>query len=122
MYNESVGSLKDANNRERPSLKDTIYVGVGMPEVMASRIMYGCLMEEIFAALFQHGIITKEALSRALASGEAEVKRICDKMMAGDDPSPIAPEAVEQMTETAAKTAKFYRDRFIDQSQTSESP
>jgi hypothetical protein len=102
------------NDNNRPSLNDVIFVGIGMPEVLASRVMRGYVIDEILAALLHAGILTKDQLSNALTQGENAVQKTSDKLAEAGKTSEESAKAAVIMTETAKAISKRLRDQFID--------
>ncbi|MEA2205186.1 MAG: hypothetical protein QOE77_1962 [Blastocatellia bacterium] len=111
MNEEPTHNAQDADD-EQPSLSDTIFVGVGMPGVMAARVMRTALVDEILAALLRENILTKEQLSQALSRGENGVQEMAQPLKGKGGKSD---EAAQNMEEMAAAIKKRLTDKFIDE-------
>ncbi len=102
------------SDNNQPSLNDVIFVGIGMPEVLAARVMRGYVIDEILATLLHAGILTKDQLSNALTQGEKAVQKTSDNLAEAGKTSEESAKAAVMMTETAKAISKRMHDQFID--------
>lgn len=104
----------DATAEPERSLNQVLFVSLGLPEMVASRIMRAHVVDEIITALMREGILTKEGLSRALAEGEKAVQETCQNLQAAHPDSPDMDEAITNMRASAEKVTTRMRDKFIN--------